>query len=262
MRVPFALVLLALCAAACASGNSAVGNCPAGRTLLDGVCVAEQVADYVACVRAQGAELASNDRSKLSADVGAFGQHAALASDVQQSLERKYSTSDANTLEVIRACNDMRGGGAERGPARTSAHDSCVRAGRTMTGCGYEEDAPWLEFCESKPDYIRCLERVAGDCNALSLCGFQARSILLCAGHGEPTGQASCRETLDCHRECSNDACDCSCSAKMAAPHATEVGILLQCARNHCPNCNQSSQACTQCFARHCGAKYDRLCLD
>jgi hypothetical protein len=66
-------------------------TCPAGRTLLDGVCVRENVADYVACVRAQGAQLGGSKQQQLSADVGTVGVRAGGSAEVKESLEKKYA---------------------------------------------------------------------------------------------------------------------------------------------------------------------------
>ncbi len=95
--------------AACTPAASPVDGCGASRTLLDGVCVNERVADYVACVRAQGAQLGEEKGRKLSAEAGVAGTHAGVASEVRDTLERTYTVSDSNTLEIIRACNAASG---------------------------------------------------------------------------------------------------------------------------------------------------------
>jgi len=70
------------------------------------VCVAEAIADYVACVRSQGAQLGGERGQRVSADVGTLGLRAAGAAEVRESLEKKYSVSDAATLEIIKTCAD------------------------------------------------------------------------------------------------------------------------------------------------------------
>ncbi len=100
-----------LCALALSLGcggpslNQTSVTCPPKRTLLDGVCVAEAVADYVACVRAQGAQIGGEKGAKVSADVGTIGARAGGAVELRESLERKYSVSDAATLEIIKSCS-------------------------------------------------------------------------------------------------------------------------------------------------------------
>jgi len=84
-------------------------ECGAGRTVLDGVCVSQSVADYVSCVRAQGAQLGGSKSEKLSAEVGYLGVEAGGAAEVSEKLEKKYIVSDTATLEIIRACNDKLG---------------------------------------------------------------------------------------------------------------------------------------------------------
>ncbi len=92
-----AVVALPSCGGAGPILNQTSITCPAGRTLLDGVCVRETVADYVACVRAQGAQ--------LSADVGTVGVRASGSAEVKESLEKKYATTDTAALEIVRRCS-------------------------------------------------------------------------------------------------------------------------------------------------------------
>lgn len=99
------MTLAFACGGATQGLNQTSITCPAGRTLLDGVCVSESVADYVACVRAQGAQLGGDKSQKISADVGTLGAHASGAAEVRESLEKKYAVSDAATLEVIKSCS-------------------------------------------------------------------------------------------------------------------------------------------------------------
>ncbi len=80
-------------------------TCSADRTLLDGVCVSEQVADYVACVRARGAELGAEKQQRIAVDARSLGVKAGGASELSESLQKKYSASDAAMLAIIEACN-------------------------------------------------------------------------------------------------------------------------------------------------------------
>lgn len=99
--------------------NQTSVTCSPGRTLLDGVCVNEGVADYVACVRAQGAQLGGSRSQQISADAGFAGIRAGGAVEVSETLEKKYSVSADATLEIIREC---------RGAARLSASSPKSRA--------------------------------------------------------------------------------------------------------------------------------------
>ncbi|MFO0671906.1 MAG: PAN domain-containing protein [Polyangiaceae bacterium] len=92
------------CGGATQGLNQTSITCPAGRTLLDGVCVSEPVADYVACVRAQGAQLGGAKHQQLSADVGTVGVRAGAAAEVSESLEKRYATTDSAMLEIVRKC--------------------------------------------------------------------------------------------------------------------------------------------------------------
>src|SRR6188508_3105371 len=102
----FALVASVVVGLACGGGsgenlNRTSVTCPEGRTFLDGVCVAEAVADYVACVRAQGAQLGGDRSEKLSAEASYLGARAAGASELSERLEKKYSASDQAMLAII-----------------------------------------------------------------------------------------------------------------------------------------------------------------
>ncbi len=81
------------------------------------------VADYVACVRAQGAQLGSERSNRLSADVGAVGVRAGGAYEVSDALNKQYATSDANVGEIIRTCNKLAGISGE-GPAAPPVADA------------------------------------------------------------------------------------------------------------------------------------------
>lgn len=111
MRRTFVVSFLVVsgCGGHGAGGAQQATSCPSGRTVLDGVCVSEQVADYVACVRAQGARLGEDRGQKLSAEAGFAGTRAAAASDVREKLERSYSTTDASALEIVKTCGALHG---------------------------------------------------------------------------------------------------------------------------------------------------------
>ncbi len=97
-----ALTLLGACGAGFENEGA---SCPPGRTRLDGVCVREAVADYVACVRAQGAQLGDSKSKKMSAEAGNIAAHASGTAEISEDLQKKYSASDAAMLEIIRICN-------------------------------------------------------------------------------------------------------------------------------------------------------------
>jgi hypothetical protein len=119
-RIEIVAAVAATAHLSCAGANG--GSCGAGRTLLDGVCVSEPVADYVACVRAQGAKLGSDTSKKLSADASFAGVHAGTDLEAKDTLEKQYATSDANTLEIIRQCGALRATATSAGssPAATT----------------------------------------------------------------------------------------------------------------------------------------------
>jgi hypothetical protein len=99
----FAVSVLVL---ACGGGASSTRpDCPPGQTSLDGTCVWQQIANYVGCVRATGATVASDNSKSLAAAAGAAGVTASTQADVKDRLEKRYATaSDANALEIIHNC--------------------------------------------------------------------------------------------------------------------------------------------------------------
>jgi hypothetical protein len=119
--------------------NSTTVTCASGRTFLDGVCVSESVADYVACVRAQGAQIGGSTAQKLSADVGTFGVRAGAASEISESLERKYGASEAVMLEIVRRCD-----------TKAVATTPAPAAGATTPATATEQDNwRWCSKCQS-----------------------------------------------------------------------------------------------------------------
>jgi hypothetical protein len=250
-------LVIAYFVASCAAGNAATSPCGAARTMLDGVCVSEQVADYVACVRAQGAKLGEERSRKLSAEAGIAGTRAAIASDVGEHLERQYATSDANTLEIIRTCGSMRAtaGGAE---------DVCARAAQALvTGCGYENDAAWLGQCRASSKYQACLSSAASDCNKLSACGLAKAGDEACGGVGAPTGSATCEATGMCTNACKGDvSCVCRCFASASPASALGVGRVSQCFNLHCAGCGTpGASGCDACFRERCQQVWDSNCV-
>jgi hypothetical protein len=68
--------------------------------------VSQQIADYVGCVRATGASVASDSAKSLSAAAGVAGVTASTQGEVKDKLEKRYATvSDQNVLEIVRDCN-------------------------------------------------------------------------------------------------------------------------------------------------------------
>jgi hypothetical protein len=89
----------------CASKQTITKNeCPAGRTKLDNICVSEDIADYVSCVRARGFNLKKKKRDYLSAEVGYIGISATGASEINEILTKNYSSSKDETLSIIAHC--------------------------------------------------------------------------------------------------------------------------------------------------------------
>lgn len=163
--LPRALMVGAACVAMAWLGCGGVRSqlsCPEHRTELDGVCVSESVADYVSCVRAQGAQLKSKDARSLSTEAGYAGAKAAVVSDVSSSLEKRYSTSDANTLEIIRTCKSL--------------HESRVSAAPEPSEPGWERQGPFgaIAVSDGTDDWGWAIERASArsaEAAAMASCG-------------------------------------------------------------------------------------------
>ncbi len=115
MRLLVALAgpsLVALLVCSCAGGNSAARpDCPVGQTSLDGTCVSQQIADYVGCIRATGATVASDSAKSLSAAAGVAGVTGSTQAEVKDKLEKSYAkVSDENAQTIIRNCDNKTAG--------------------------------------------------------------------------------------------------------------------------------------------------------
>lgn len=146
-----------------ASGlNQSPVACPRGRTSLDGVCVAESVADYVGCVRAQGVQLGGTKGEKMSAEAGTLGVRASGSAELNESLEKKYSVSPGAELEIIHACN-RQGMAASAAPCTSTKQFSgfsqfykCHGDGDVLSlgDRGAKEDC--LDACKREPKAAGC----------------------------------------------------------------------------------------------------------
>lgn len=94
----FALLLLASCAPL---------PCPVARTHVDGICVSERVADYVACVRAQGASLSETDRKRLSLEATYVGATVGAAAASEETANKEYAVADPIVFEIVRSCKRL-----------------------------------------------------------------------------------------------------------------------------------------------------------
>jgi hypothetical protein len=108
-RGPAALVGLAMTGLGGCAGALPPSAAPCGpqATRLDGVCVSQRIADYVACVRARAASLGEDKSASLKAAAGVAGVGASGAWEARDTLDKKYyKTSDANETQIIHDCYD------------------------------------------------------------------------------------------------------------------------------------------------------------
>lgn len=246
-------VSLALAGAAlgCAA-KSPADPCPRGSARLDGVCASEQVADYVACVRAQAQRLGAERSSRLSREAGAAGAQANAAAEVRGRLERQHA-ADASALDVLRACDDLRGPPGKRA--------ACIEAGKLGAACGFEGDPTWAQRCDAGP-VVGCLMTRGPTCENIALCGFEEATRRACGAPATPAGTAGCEATLACYRGCKGDAaCECRCTSAMAASSALAVGTVEQCYEAACRGCADKGRGeCGLCFQQRCQRKYEAMC--
>ncbi len=140
------LPLASACVGVVACGGGLAGvrtECPAGQTTLDGTCVSQPIADYVGCIRAMGATVASNSAKELSAKAGMAGVTAATQADVQDKLEKSYAkVSDANALEIIHDCRAKTTAAAEAAVAAPQGADPASPAPVAANGAPAPASAP------------------------------------------------------------------------------------------------------------------------
>ena len=112
MKKNILFALSTLIITSCATHQDQITSvCTEGTTKVDGICVRQDIADYVGCVRAQGAQLESKQSHSLSATVGKLAVNASAASDVSTQLKKIYTASDKAMLAIIDACNMLAGNG-------------------------------------------------------------------------------------------------------------------------------------------------------
>ena len=247
-------VALAGAALGCAA-KSPADACPKGSARVDGVCASEEVADYVACVRAQSARAArlGEERSRaLSREAGAAGARAKAAAEVRERLERSYA-AEAGALDVIRACDDRRGPPGKRA--------ACIEAGKLGAACGFEADPAWASRCDAGP-VVGCLMMRGPTCENIAFCGFEEATRATCGAPATPAGTAGCVATLACYSACKGDAaCECRCTAAMAPSSALAVGLVSQCYEAACRGCEARGRGeCGLCFRQRCQAKVEAVC--
>lgn len=111
-------IALSLLLVGCVGQSTSTGRtCTAGMVDVDNVCVSQRVANYVACVRAQGASLGQDRGTKLGIDVGVQAAKAGGVAELKDSLEKKYSVSEASELEIVRTCGNVSGVASNAEPA-------------------------------------------------------------------------------------------------------------------------------------------------
>jgi len=101
------LGILALTSACSNLQKNEQTQCDHSMSLLDNVCVHQEVADYVSCVRAHGSELTNEQSDSLSAEAGYFAITAQGASEVRSSLKRKYAVSEKSMMLIIDQCKEI-----------------------------------------------------------------------------------------------------------------------------------------------------------
>lgn len=249
------LVTLVALVTGCAAKSPRAEECAKGRVRLDGACVSPEVADYVACVRAQAAKLAPDVAAKLSREAGEAASAATgarLPGEVSARLEQRYA-AEPGPVEVLQACADLRGPPGERA--------ACMEAGKLGEGCGFLPDAEWASRCPAGP-IVGCLMMRGPTCESIALCGFEGATRKMCGSPSTPSGTTGCSATLDCYAACKGDLpCECRCTGAMAPTAALGVGLVSQCYERKCKGCEADGRGeCARCFRRACQGTFDAHC--
>jgi hypothetical protein len=121
----------ALWSVACAAG------CPPGQTTVDKICVTQDMANYIACMRDASIDSIDVDQSiALSNEVELLGQDAKSTADLNDLLKKKFNKkSEASTRRVLDDC-------MERSKRSAMAESSDVRTlGWWLGGAGLAASA-------------------------------------------------------------------------------------------------------------------------
>jgi hypothetical protein len=229
-------------------------SCPAGRGMLDGACAVEEVADYVACVRAQAAKLERTPGTKsLGSDASEAARGATSAVQVLEKLERQRTESDESIRSILRACADFR-----KPPGKIAA---CIEGGKLGVGCGFEPDPRWGSRCDVGP-VVSCLFNIGPTCEGVAQCAVEGATRTSCGEPLAPSGTVGCMATLDCYRACRGEkACECGCTSAMAPASVVAVAMVAQCYEVKCAGCGAKARGdCAMCFRTSCQKKLDELC--
>lgn len=109
------------CLIACPNPPVSTPSCASGTTNVDGVCVSQPIADYVACVRSHGASVTSVVEAKGSSAGGAGIWGLSTKAELRDQLEKSYAQlSDSNALEVLRRCDVQTRLQTFQGPDKTA----------------------------------------------------------------------------------------------------------------------------------------------
>jgi hypothetical protein len=104
------VVLAILIATGCSSNpKPRTTICDSGKTLLDGVCVSQSIADYASCVRSQRVELNLENNSILNGKVTYWGIGVEGAREYSEKLKKTYSSTDNVMYKIIEQCDRLAG---------------------------------------------------------------------------------------------------------------------------------------------------------
>lgn len=108
MAVKYSLVLLGIIFSCSTNQNktSSQNSCGAGRTIVNGICVSQVVADYVSCVRARGSEIENNQKNSLNFEV-TYLASARTSFEASERLLEKYPDTNKNIRAIIDECGKI-----------------------------------------------------------------------------------------------------------------------------------------------------------
>jgi len=84
-------------------------TCADGKTLIDDVCVDQEMANFISCVRSQSLDLGTERTASFNASIKYFDIGAQGGKDAIEKMHKKYSASDANMATIIQKCAELAG---------------------------------------------------------------------------------------------------------------------------------------------------------
>lgn len=103
------VILLYLFISGCASSVSSKKNCDNGQAELDGVCVSQHVADYVACVRSPNSTYDMEVVNTTGGEIGRLAISVKGVSEFKEEIKKKYHSTEDIASKIVEGCYSLIG---------------------------------------------------------------------------------------------------------------------------------------------------------